>query len=48
MAVVDPKKPHTEWLRTFDAEVAPFPFIMPGSSRSGGSSGSSSGSGGGR
>lgn len=40
MAVVDPKKPHTPWLRTFDAEVAPFHFIMPGSSRRGSSSGS--------
>ena len=43
MAVVDPKKPHV-WLRTFDAEVAPFRFFMPGS-RSGGSSSSSSGGG---
>lgn len=41
MAVVDPKKPHTPWLRTFDADVAPFHFIMPGSSRRGSSSGGS-------
>ncbi|PRW20169.1 hypothetical protein C2E21_9247 [Chlorella sorokiniana] len=43
MAVVDPKKPHAQWLRTFDAEVAPFPFIMPGDSRGSSGSGSSSG-----
>ena len=44
MAVVDPKKPHAQWLRTFDAEVAPFRFIMPGSSGSSGSGGNGSGS----